>query len=393
MKIKPLEMSINFKYTLLFCLLLPLTAFTQNLIYNPSFEELRDLPVKPNPRNSYEYEPLSGYKPFQRNLNFWFAGSKTTPDLRITSEDIYRKCAKRFDDCDKARTGINSIGLITYMKNVTYTTYREYAAIKLKSALKPNVKTFIEFWIRKERQAKLTSNNIGCYFSKKKVYADIVETIDVKPHFNYDTIINESKSEWIKIEGSFIPEKEFAFMTIGNFFKNEETKVSKYKDYSGSGYTPPYAYYLIDDIRGWQEGQKEEVENEDSKTKEPIVFEGTKVIINKPVQLNNIEFAYDSAELEPQSFSELEKLISFLQSYSNKNILIHGHTDDKGNDDYNLKLSKARAKAVLEFLINRGIDQARLSFDGFGETRPLVFKSDDLSRRKNRRVEFLIVDE
>ena len=171
--------------------------FGQNLVPNGSFERLRDLPVKPNPKNSFEYEPLSGYKPFQHNLNFWFASTLTTPDLRIKSNKHFGICGKRFDDCDEPKTGSNCVGIITFMENRDTKTYREYIQVKLKSNLKKGVKTYVELWVRKERQAKLESSNIGCYFSEKKIVAGETEVISVNPQVNHSTLLNEKESKWI----------------------------------------------------------------------------------------------------------------------------------------------------------------------------------------------------
>ena len=363
-------------------------TFSQNLIPNPSFEELRDLPVKRNKKNAYRYEPKTGFIPYQRNLNYWFAGTDATPDLRIKSQEHLEKCKKKFPDCDEPRTGQNSIGLITYLKNPKTDSFREYAQVKLKKPLQPNVKTFVEFWVIKEREAKLVSNNIGCYFTVKKIFAPIQEVLNVKPHVNFDEVINEKKHEWVKLESSFIPEKAYQFISLGNFSNNENTKVIEYEKPTGSQWIPPYAYYLIDDVRVWQEGDKKEV----IKKEKPIVFEKVEVKPNEPIVLNNIEFAYNSADLATSSNIELQKLINFLNKNPSLKIAIHGHTDDQGNDDYNLKLSNERAKSVFDFLQKKGIQPTRLSYQGFGETRPIITTITEEARSKNRRVEFLIVE-
>jgi len=356
----------------------------QNLVPNGSFEDLRDLPIKPNPKNSFEYEPLSGYQPFQRNLNFWFAGTNTTPDLRIKSNKHFGICRKRYDDCDEPKTGNNSVGIITYMINSKTETYREYLQVKLKSSLKKGIKTYIELWICKERQAKLVSNNVGCYFSENKINAGKEEVILVEPQFNHDAIMNEQENRWIKIIGEFTPEKELNFLTVGNFFKNDKTQAKAYDNYTGSAYTPPYAYYLIDDIRVWQEGIN---------TKEEIVkFEEKEISINESIVLKNVEFDHDSWHLREDSRNGLQQLLAFLNKNSSVEILITGHTDNNGNPTWNQKLSENRSKAVMEYLISNEISPKRLSYQGFGERKPLVENSNEENRQQNRRVEFMILE-
>ena len=375
-------------YVFLFLLPFSNNTFSQNLVPNSSFEELRDLPVKRNKKNAYQYEPKTGFIPYIRNLNYWFAGTKATPDLRIKSREHLERCKKKFPDCDEPRTGDYAIGIMTFLKNTQTESFREYAQVKLKKSLKPNVTTYVELWAVKEREAKLVSNNIGCFFTEKKIFAPIQEVVSVTPHVNFDEVINKDKHGWVKLESSFVPDKSYQFISIGNFYNNENTIVVKYENSTGSQWIPPYAYYLIDDVRVWQEGDKPEKEIK----KEPIVFEKKEVKPNEPIVLNNIEFAYDSDVLATSSNTELNKLIAFLNENPTLKIAIHGHTDDQGNDAYNLKLSTARAKSVFNFLQKKGIEISRLTYAGFGEQRPLTTNSTEAERSRNRRVEFLILE-
>lgn len=372
-----------------FCLLMSMALFfsfkiqAQNLVRNGSFEELGNLPVRPNINNSYEYEPNSGYKPFQKNLKYWYGATTTTPDLRITDKQQYENCKKRFPDCDKARTGHHSVGFITYMSNVKTGTYREYLQSKLKDIIKPNVKTYIEFWIRKERQASLVSNNVGLHFSYHPIKEKSHSPLDVLPQFNVDKIINKTTSNWIKIEGHFIPEQPYRYVSIGNFYTNEQTDVIKYDAYTGNTNVPPYAYYLIDDIRIWQEGDMPETP----------VFKDKKVTNNEPIPLRHITFETNSATLKNTSYEELDKLYDFLINYPEVHIALHGHTDNVGQEEDNFRLSTARARRVYDFLITKNIAAERLRYVGFGETKPTASNEVATGRQKNRRVEFLVVED
>lgn len=363
-----------------FTYVIPTSA--QNLVPNPSFETLTNLPVKENPKNTFEYEPESGYIPYKKNLVAWFAATKTTPDLRINSPAYYNECKRKFKNCDRAKTGVNCIGIITSMTNAKVKTYREYIQIRLKERVRPNDTVYVELWVSKERQAKLVSNNIGAYFSMKRVTKDTKEVLDLVPQINCDTVINAVKKSWVKIEGSFVPDKPYQYLLIGNFYdiKNTETRV--FKNYNGSPYTPPYAYYLIDDVKVWQ----------DEPTPEVLVFEEEVVEKNEPIELKNIEFEFDKADLRSASLIELAKLLSFLNTYPSINIKIQGHTDAFGTEHYNQGLSEARAKAVCDYLIENGIDGQRLSYEGFGELMPLQESLTDEARSRNRRVEFLILN-
>ena len=355
---------------------------SQNLIPNPSFEELRNLPVKPNPKRSFMFEPKSGYIPYQKNLNHWFAATKTSPDLRIHNQERYNECRRKFKNCDKAHSGENCVGIITYMGNMKTDTYREYVQVKLKKNLRPKVKTYIEFWISKEREAKLVSNNIGLHFSMKKTTVNTMETLNVVPQVNYDSLVNPDKKKWVKIQRSFTPDLPFIYLLMGNFYRNDQTKVLAFQEYNASPYIPPYAYYLIDDIRIWQEGDQEEIK--------PLVFENKEIEISEPVQLKNITFQYDSSILRDSSYIELEKLLVFLKDNPTLKIDIYGHTDNQGNDEYNLLLATNRAEAVLKYLTINGIDKTRLTSQGLGEKYPINDNETVEGRRQNRRVEFSV---
>jgi len=80
-----------------------------------------------------------------------------------------------------------------------------------------------------------------------------------------------------------------------------------------------------------------------------------------------------------------------LKKYAGYDVVIEGHTDDIGEETYNLRLSENRAKSVQEYIITRGIAEARLQFIGMGETTPLYPNTNDENRRRNRRVEFLLI--
>jgi len=112
-----------------------------------------------------------------------------------------------------------------------------------------------------------------------------------------------------------------------------------------------------------------------------------------PMALRNVFFATRSAALLPESKAELERLLEFLKANPQVRIEIHGHTDDIGADADNLKLSEQRAKAVCDFLHQNGLPQERLTFKGFGESRPLLPNDTPEGRQQNRRTEFIILPE
>lgn len=112
---------------------------------------------------------------------------------------------------------------------------------------------------------------------------------------------------------------------------------------------------------------------------------------DKPVVLSNIFFETGSYTLLPASEPELHRLWSMLKHNENMSIEIHGHTDNVGSDEDNMVLSEARARSVYDYLTLRGIPASRVSYKGFGETRPVASNDTEAGRKANRRTEFVVI--
>lgn len=113
---------------------------------------------------------------------------------------------------------------------------------------------------------------------------------------------------------------------------------------------------------------------------------GSKII------LRNIFFDFDKYDLREESAAELERLVTIMEDNPSLKIRINGHTDSRGSDAYNETLSKNRAQAVVEYLIEAGIAEDRLQSKGFGESDPIATNDTDEGRQKNRRTEFEIIE-
>ncbi|MFN5846040.1 MAG: OmpA family protein [Flavobacteriia bacterium] len=116
-----------------------------------------------------------------------------------------------------------------------------------------------------------------------------------------------------------------------------------------------------------------------------------KVAVGSKIILKNIFFDFDKATLRPESTNELQRLTKLLNDVPTLKIEISGHTDSKGANEYNLKLSDNRAKAVVDYLIKAGISSNRLVYKGYGEEQPISTNETDEGRQLNRRTEFKIL--
>jgi outer membrane protein OmpA-like peptidoglycan-associated protein len=119
-----------------------------------------------------------------------------------------------------------------------------------------------------------------------------------------------------------------------------------------------------------------------------------KVTREKIEILDVVYFQTGSAKIKPQSYQLLRDVARVLKDNAwIKKIQVEGHTDDVGNLQTNMKLSKDRAASVLKFLVSEGIEEARLASEGFGPTKPIDPAKTKEARAKNRRVEFTILEQ
>ncbi len=132
------------------------------------------------------------------------------------------------------------------------------------------------------------------------------------------------------------------------------------------------------------ETYKEEVYNLDV----PLV----RIKVGKKVVLNNILFETGKSVLTASSYTELGRLLNIMQDDPKMKIEISGHTDNTGSQPLNFKLSEARAKAVVDFLVQKGIDPSRMEYKGFGSLQPIADNATAAGRTRNRRVEFKILE-
>jgi outer membrane protein OmpA-like peptidoglycan-associated protein len=109
--------------------------------------------------------------------------------------------------------------------------------------------------------------------------------------------------------------------------------------------------------------------------------------------LGDVLFEFDRAELLPGAYLTIDKLVTFLKKYPKRNVLIEGHTDSIGTDDYNLDLSQRRADAVRIALVERDISLSRINTKGYGKRYPVASNDTEAGRQRNRRVEIVILDE
>jgi outer membrane protein OmpA-like peptidoglycan-associated protein len=114
--------------------------------------------------------------------------------------------------------------------------------------------------------------------------------------------------------------------------------------------------------------------------------------VGQSIRLNNIFFEVAKSKLKPESFAELDRVADFLKSNPEIKIEIGGHTDNAGKAASNMKLSQARAAAVADYIISKGLPKEKIVSKGYGLTKPVATNKTKEGKAQNRRVEFTILD-
>ena len=340
-----------------------------NIVPNASFERYSGIPL------GWFYKG----KHFTDVMKYWNAPTGASPDIFGPKVRIPKHWAEKGFGKQPPRTGNSMVGLTIYGCEEGKPHCREYIQIQLKEPLVIGQNYYFEFWVNRLPRS-LKVNNLGGLFSTEELNALSDDLIAAIPQVKAANIINTPLSGWVSISGRFQASEEFNYLTIGNFFTDEETLVESHKRDPLT-----YAYYYIDDVLLKKEEPILEVPiKEDDLTKIPLE-EG------KIVTLKNIFFETDKYELLPRSYVELNKLLKLMQENAHMVIEVRGHTDIRGKNTYNKYLSRKRAKSVVLFLIDNGISPARMQYKGYGSDLPIAKNSTAKGMQLNRRVEFKIL--
>ena len=343
----------------------------QNLVLNPSFEELK--------MNWGDCFFLRGAQ-FEKHIKFWISSNNASPDLY----DFQTQSSLCPWFGQSAHTGKVAAGIYTFAPQSDVlkgqSEWREYIEGQLSRPLTIGKTYYVEFWvlqrpdsitkkfISNKKIPSIGSNNLGIYFSKEQIRRDDKSLLELTPNFNEVEVITTPNGAWRKISGTFVANTSAKYFLIGNFFSQDKTEISKEVNRQQHE-----AYYLIDDVVV-----------QDANTPPP-----SKKLNN--YTFKTLVFNFDKDLIRPESYVELNQIFETIAQDDQSQLMVEGHTDDLGDDAYNLTLSTARAKAVCVYLNNKGIDKKRLSFKGFGETQPLVPNDSALNRQQNRRVVLKII--
>lgn len=357
--------------TFLFSFAFSFYGLAQNLVPNPSFEQL----ICEDEEIAFSF----GARDWSNCGWVQFYAEKICSEL---NPNIYQ--ARR-----NAHLGKCYASLYLYRPNIGL---RNFLKTKLKEALIKNEDYVLGFYIMLAPGSLAAVKNIGFNFSDLEmpcegIYDFTNPSVEYKPDYYLTDSMN-----WMFVSLQYKAKGGEQYMTIGRFTRNyisdstqatilphsKEDEKNYYSLITQKGKTTA-AYYFIDDVSVTL-----------AKNNSPDISK-TSLEKGKSITLNNLFFETDKSELLPASFAELDKLTEIMKSNLSLIIVIRGHTDNSGTEEHNQQLSLDRANEVMNYLVKkRGISQTRLSTWGFGSSRPLVSNITEEGKAMNRRVEILV---
>lgn len=235
-------------------------------------------------------------------------------------------------------------------------------------------------------KAFFSSNKKGGYGGTDLYWFELPEALRPTPVTYFKGKIVDSKDQ-TPLDAKFEVVDLKTNKTVVTSFSDPETGeflvcIPTNSDYALNAVKENYLFY----------SENFEINNQHSKMEpyeKDIVLK--RIELGEGIVLKNVFFDTDKSILKPESQTELERLVLLMQQNPKMKIEIGGHTDNVGSKEHNLTLSKNRAKAVYDYLTNKGIDAQRMSYQGYGLDKPIAPNDTEEGRTLNRRTEFTIV--
>jgi len=346
-------------------------TFSQNLVPDSSFEIKANCP--------YTLSEI-------HKLKYWWSPTSSTPDYFCNCEkgkwkNSVVEASDNFIGHQEPRTGLCYAGFIVYQASAK--DYREYIQTKLIYPLEKGEKYNISFYLSIGDYCKYQiDSTIGVYFSKDSIFYNTKYKLNLKPQVSSKGVLENNSKGWFLVSGIYEAKGGEQFIIIGRF-NTIKPKIRKSEKPTQTQHGEKLAYYYIDDVSVC------EIKNAEEK-KEIIIPVVKELEVNKTYVLKNLNFETKSSVILPSSFAELDATVSFFKKNDSLKIELRGHTDNTGDEKSNQQLSEERAKAVADYFISKGIEAKRISYKGYGSSKPVAPNDTEEGKAKNRRVEFLI---
>ena len=332
----------------------------QNLVPNSSFEDTNGAVVQ---------KSCTDRSYFNKKIKEWTTVNEATPNL--FTPDFYAEAIV----LSKAHSGLNMVGIQTLLHDdwgIDRNFWSEYAGVKLKEDLMPKRTYYVEYWIRKVtfksykvKKSGDMNPNFGVLFYLDSLTISGTRMIHAEPQIRADTNMVVTDGTWLKVSGYFTPETRYNKICLGQFCQIDENPIIM------------KGYYQIDDVL------VEELKDFATFDKMTKLNKGT------IIPLNEIQFETGTTKLSNEkSNMQLTELVAYLNANPTTKVRVNGHTDFVGRKEANLILSNNRAEFIAKYIIQHGIDRARIEWKGFGDESPIDNNKTKQGRARNRRVEF-----
>jgi OmpA-OmpF porin, OOP family len=357
-----------------------------NLIINPDFD-------------FFYYKPVpviyDGRSRIDEWIPFWVTPGNYTPDYLSNLRTIDVLSNYYLFDF-KLPTHFSYAGIGLYRKNEGYS---EYIRGKLDMPLLKSHRYCISITLALPSYSGYKVDRLAFHLSSSPVPIDESNENTLLPQVVF-SLAGVDNKQFITLCDYFTAQGGERFVSIGRFTSVGNLAVSARENYPMSQFgVEQSAYYLIDKVdlheihdttecyckqRIIQPDTLHPVTAADSGTLQTELY---KLTPGGSVILKNINFPFDSYSLPPGSEAILQSLLNYLRSNPAISIIICGHTDDIGSEEYNQELSENRAKSIYTWLLNNGVGSKRLKYKGFGKSQPLNDNDAEEYRALNRRVE------
>lgn len=335
--------------------------------------------------------------------------------------DLFCECGKKLKEKSEAQVPINPFG--TQKANTgkcyagfylfSHADYREYLITQLNSPLNGGTKYELSFWLSLADYSRAAIFRMGAVFlNAKPTYTSSEVIRNLKP--KYIPLKNQLGNDtvnWHYITMEYDAQGGEQYLLLGSFdiydYEETDVKAPKHVRTKINQRTNRDAYYYIDDVSLHQLPEpvlakwdtivapvvdtirqaSVPVANFGNDTTKPII----EVLVDKTFILKNILFETNRAVLLPSSYTELDAFAVYLVKNPQIYIEIGGHTDNTGSEEKNKTLSEKRANAVADYLVTKGVELMRVTYKGYGSTKPIADNGTDEGKKQNRRVEFTVV--
>lgn len=367
------------KLVVIIGVMLVISGWTQNLVPNFSFEQKSECPPD--------------FVTFYRKLYMllWDSPNLGTPDY-------FNACAGKcgvpsnWVGIANAYSGQAYAGIIACLQQYDpkQVAYREYLRIKLTDSLIAGESYFASMKVRLAQSSIASCNGLGMYFSSIPMTSNSNINYPVKADITFsDNKAPKDKEKWISVCGQVVAQGGEQYLLIGNFLSNQQMEYIQFdENLIAAEQISPMAYFYIDHVEVYHI-TGDSTYSCDAIAQNNKSFSGD-ILLNEKLVLNHLYFETDKSTILTNSFYELNQLVGILTRYPQLKIAIYGHTDNIGSTIHNQQLSDDRAKAVRNYLIEKGVSPMRISFYGLGDSKPVDSNATEQGRSKNRRVEIEI---